>query len=402
MLGGVAVALAGRLGRPPTVVRLVMVLVALVSGVGAALYVLAWLVVPAEGESESIASRAMRDRRGLGLVAALLPVFVAVLVIVSTLRLGWLSSAAWPLCLAGAGMVMIWRNGSEEERRLLRRATGPLVGAGAAAGERTRRALAGRIAAGALLAAAGVAILTRGPNASTLRPMAGVALVLGSIVVLFGPWWLNVGRELMLERQARVRAEEHAEMAARVHDSVLQTLALIQRSAGDPQRVAQLARAQERELRSWLFEGRPPGSSGPDAHTVAEEVRRIQSEVESLHGVAVEVVTVGDAPLSGPATAILAAAREAATNAATWSGAPVVAIFAEVEEEAVSVFVRDRGRGFDRTDVAPGRQGVAESIEGRMRRAGGTAVIRTAPGQGTEVELRLPLGAPGPTRAAEG
>jgi signal transduction histidine kinase len=184
-------------------------------------------------------------------------------------------------------------------------------------------------------------------------------------------------------------------MAARVHDSVLQTLALIQRNADQPQQVTQLARAQERELRSWLFGGVTPGSvrgAGPEAAvtTLAAGVRLIQQEVEARHGVAVEAVTVGDCELDDRLDALLAAAREATVNAAKWSGAGVVAVFAEVEPGEVSLFVRDRGCGFDPETVPGDRKGLAESVHARMGRRGGSATVRSAPGQGTEVSLRMP------------
>ncbi len=179
-------------------------------------------------------------------------------------------------------------------------------------------------------------------------------------------------------------------MASQLHDSVLQTLALIQRRADDPQKVVQLARAQERELRAWLFDGQAPGSLGGDGMTLAAGIRLIQQEVEAQHGTAVEAVTVGDCELNDELAALLAAAREATVNAVKWSGAPVVSVFAEVEPATVSIFVRDRGRGFDPESIPSDRRGVAESIRGRMARRGGTAAIRSVPGEGTEVSLTMP------------
>ena len=178
-------------------------------------------------------------------------------------------------------------------------------------------------------------------------------------------------------------------MASRVHDSVLQTLALIQRRAGEPQEVIQLARAQERELRSWLFDDRAPGSMAADT-TFASGVRLIQSDVEAQHGVTVEVVTVGDRAIDDDLQAMLASAREATVNAAKWSGVQVISIYAEVEPDEVSLFIRDRGRGFDPATVPPDRMGVSESIRARMVRHGGTATIQSVPGEGTEVRLSLP------------
>jgi signal transduction histidine kinase len=184
-----------------------------------------------------------------------------------------------------------------------------------------------------------------------------------------------------------------------VHDSVLQTLALIQRRADQPQQVVALARAQERELRSWLFGGRPPGSIDEAAMTLAGGVRQIQQEVEAQHGVAVEVVLVGDCPLDDDLAALLAAAREATVNAVKWSGAGVVSIFAEVEPGEVSVFIRDRGRGFDPAAVPADRKGLAESVRARMARRGGSATIRSTPGEGTEVSLTMPRPVSQPSQA---
>jgi signal transduction histidine kinase len=207
-------------------------------------------------------------------------------------------------------------------------------------------------------------------------------------MLVLAPWWLRIGRDLVLERQARIRAEEREEMAARVHDSVLQTLALIQRRAEDPQKVIQLARLQERELRSWLFEGR--GLSDGDL-TLAAGVRQIQEDVESRYGVPVEAVIVGDGPLDENLSALLAAAREATVNAAKWSGASVISLFAEVEPDSASVVVRDRGKGFDPSAVPSDRKGLAESVHGRMSRRGGTALVVSDLGEGTKVTLKMPF-----------
>jgi signal transduction histidine kinase len=171
---------------------------------------------------------------------------------------------------------------------------------------------------------------------------------------------------------------------------VLQTLALIQRRADDPQQVVSLARASERELRSWLFDGRAPGSLEGLATTLAGGVRLIQQEVEAQHGIVVEAISVGDCELDADLSALLAAAREATVNAAKWSGAGAVTLFAEVEPDAVSVFIRDRGRGFDPEAVPQDRKGLAESVHARMARRGGSATVRSAPGKGTEVALTMP------------
>ncbi len=264
---------------------------------------------------------------------------------------------------------------------------GPLQGVGS--GVRGVRPV-WRLVIATVLLIAGLYLLLKGHERfAALKPLAGIVLVIAAIAVVLGPWWLRIARDSVEERQARIRAEERAEMATRVHDSVLQTLALIQRRSADPHQVVQLARAQERELRAWLFDGRAPGSLDGQATTVADGIRLIQQEVEAQHGMAVEAVTVGDCPLDDDLTAMLAAAREATVNAAKWSGAEVVSLFAEVEPDAVSLFVRDRGRGFDPGAVPADRKGLAESVHARMARRGGVVSVRSSPGEGTEVTLTM-------------
>jgi signal transduction histidine kinase len=324
------------------------------------------------------------DRRGLALAAAFGSLMIVVRILASAFHPGWAGSFIIPLAIAGAGLILLWRNAPEDEQAQLRRLAEPLLGLGSG-----WSGLALRLAVTAVLAGTGVAALQSAHESiALLEPLAGVALLMSALVVLLGPWWLRIARDLAVERQARVRAEERADIAARVHDSVLQTLALIQRRADQPQQVVALARAQERELRSWLFDGRAPGSVG--GGTLADGVRLIQQEVEAQHGVAVEAVTVGDCPLDDNLAALLGAAREATVNAVKWSGAPVVSLFAEVEPTAVSVFVRDRGRGFDPAAVPADRKGLAESVHARMIRRGGSATVRSAPGEGTEVSLTMP------------
>jgi len=348
-----------------------------------------WLLIPAAGADGNIAGKAVTDRRGIALAAGLVSLLVVVLIIASALHANWLNTLAWPLVICVAGITLIWRNAPPDEQVVLRRLAEPLLGL--AQGSSSRRRTVARIVVAALALGLGLIwLLTGNPDQSTLRQIAGVILVVAAIAILLGPWWLRIARDLVVERQARIRAEERADMAARLHDSVLQTLALIQRRAEHPQQVIQLARAQERELRAWLFDGHAPGSLDGQDLTLAAGILLIQQEVEAQHEVPVEAVTVGDCDLDDDLRALLAAAREATVNAVKWSGAPVVSIFAEVEPGQVALFVRDRGRGFDPTAVPPDRKGLAQSIHARMARRGGTVVVRTAPGQGTEVSLTMP------------
>jgi signal transduction histidine kinase len=392
LLGGVAAGIAQRTGLDLSLVRSALVVAALLtSGFGAAAYVVAWLLIPAQGADTNIATRALSDKRGIGLAVALASVLAVALIIASALKATWVAGLAVPLIVCAAGLVLISRNADAEERQYLREFADP---AGrASSGHWSRRLL--RVALAVLLLLGGVDVLLAGhaTNVALLRPLGGLALLIGGVALALGPWWLRVAKDLVEERQARIRAEERADIAARVHDSVLQTLALIQRRAGDQQYVVQLARAQERELRAWLFDGRAPGSLDGQAATVADGVRLIQQEVEAQHGIAVEAVTVGNCALDEELTALLAAGREATVNAAKWSGADVVSVFAEVEPECVSLFVRDRGRGFDPDAVPDDRKGLAESVRGRVSRRGGSVTIRSAPGEGTEVSMVMPRSA---------
>jgi signal transduction histidine kinase len=391
LFGGVAAGLAKRTGFSVGLIRAVIVGAALLStGWLAMAYVLAWLFIPAEGAERNIASKAVADKRGIGLAVGLTSMLAVALVIASALNAPWVTSLAVPLIVCADGLVLISRNAPEDELAYLRSLADP-AGMTATA-PRSRRVL--RFGIGALLLILGVYALLQGhERLALLWPLAGIMLFVGGIVLVLGPWWLRIARGAVADRQARIRAEERAEMASRVHDSVLQTLALIQRRAGDQQQVIQLARAQERELRAWLFDGRPPGSMTEQAATVADGVRLIQQEVESQHGLAVDAVTVGDCELDDDMSALLAAAREATVNAAKWSGADTVSLFAEVEQDSVAIFVRDRGRGFDLAAVPPDRKGLAESVRARLARRGGSAVIRSAPGEGTEVSLSMPRSA---------
>ncbi|HTZ90998.1 MAG TPA: PspC domain-containing protein [Streptosporangiaceae bacterium] len=388
LFGGVAAGLAERTGFSVGLIRVVIVVAALsTTGYLAIPYVLAWLFIPAEGAERNIATKALADKRGIGLAAGLTSVLAVALVIASALNAPWATSLAVPIIICAAGLVLITRNASDDELAYLRSLADP-AGLTATA-PRSRRLM--RFGVGALLMIFGVYALLQGhERMALLKPLAGIMLLVGGVALALGPWWLRIAREAVEERQARIRAEERAEMASRVHDSVLQTLALIQRRAADPQQVVKLARAQERELRAWLFDGRPPGSMEGQAATVADGVRLIQQDVEAQHGLTVDAVTVGDCELDDDLAALLAAAREATVNAAKWSGADTVSLFTEVERDSVSMFVRDRGKGFDPDAVPDDRKGLAESVRARLARRGGSATIRSAPGQGTEVSLAMP------------
>ncbi|ABK04378.1 signal transduction histidine kinase/phage shock protein PspC (stress-responsive transcriptional regulator) [Arthrobacter sp. PvP102] len=242
-----------------------------------------------------------------------------------------------------------------------------------------------RLAAGLALVVAGVLVMVSGSGSweqTWLALLASVA-VLGGVALVLLPWGLKFWRDLEAERAGRVRATERAEIAAHLHDSVLQTLALIQRRAGNEHDVLRLARAQERELRGWLY--RDPGK---EAGQLSERIRAAAAEVEDTLGHAVDVVTVGDTAMTPRHEALVQASREAMVNASRHGGG-AVSVYLEVADGGAEVYVKDRGPGFDPQSVPEDRMGVRESIVGRMNRHGGTAVISSS-SDGTEVRLRLP------------
>jgi signal transduction histidine kinase len=285
-----------------------------------------------------------------------------------------------PALLACLGGALIWRQASEPERgRLGRLARSSLVAGGA---DRVGRA---RFAAGVVLVVIGGVFVLHRADVTAIRDglLATVVTLIG-VALVTGPWWMKTVAALSAERAERIRNQERADIAAHLHDSVLQTLALIQRNADSPREVARLARGQERELRTLLYES--PADSGQ----FGEVLRAAAGEVEDAYAVSVDVVVVGDAPLDEHLRAVVAAAREALVNAAKHSGVTSVSVYAEVEEDEVSVFVKDRGAGFEVEAVAEDRQGVRGSIVGRVERHGGAARVTSSPGAGTEVELRMP------------
>ena len=341
-VAGVCAGIGKGLGVDPTLVRLTFALLVFAGGAGIVAYAGAWLALPAEGSEPS--SR----RRWLG---------YGVLAVAGALALrglGLADSLVWPAAFCTAGIVLTRRGATS-------------VGIGLA------------------LVAVGVVTFVDqnadGDGVGALLEPSAVAILL---LLVLGPWAWRLAGERDAERTARIRTEERSEMAARVHDSVLQTLALVQREAGDPKRVAALARRQERELRGWLYPD--PATAASDG--LAAAIDTAAAEVEELHGVPVELVRTGDAPLDDRVEALVRATREAMANAARHSGAEQVSAFVDVGEDEIAIFVRDRGRGFDLDAVPHDAHGIAESIRGRMARAGGSAVL-TSSGEGTEVELRL-------------
>ncbi len=391
LVGGVCAGLAVRFGVRERSVRVLVVVATLLFGVGALLYMTAWLFVARWGEEQSIAQHLTHSRREANLALGGLVAALAILLSLGTFARHGTGASLWPLGLSAVALVAIWFGASVDERAHLNGVLGatPVLGAASARGW---RALALRVVPGVVLTVIGLHALARVGGiwgGAVPAILGGVALAAG-VAILLAPWWLDNVRELSRERRERVHAEERAKIAAHVHDSVLQTLTLIEKAAQSPHDVVRLARAQERELRQWLFVPDTTRQREETEDTFARHLRRLQGEVENDYGVTVELVVVGDCPGDEGVSALCAAAREAVVNAAKWSGVTRVAVFGEVEVATLSVYVRDTGAGFDPASVAPDRQGINRSITGRVRDLGGEARIRSAPGEGTEVQLSIP------------
>ena len=381
VLAGVAAGLARRIGIDPLIVRVAFIVATAAGGFGVALYALGWALIPAEGSTRAPVERIAGRRETWLVVGGIVLLTLAVLLLLREWGIWFSDGVVWPLVLTAAGGALIWRQSQDASSEAP--AAAPRSVSDALPVSLPRDAL-GRVLAGAALVVGGGLVFLWLNNA--LQPardvLLAVVVVVVALTLILAPWWLRLVRGLTAERTARIRSQERAEVAAHLHDSVLQTLALMQKRASDPREVASLARRQERELRAWLNGRRTHGDE-----TLALALETAAAEVEEAHGVPVEVVAVGDAPLDERSRALVAAAREALVNAAKFAGDSPVALYAEVDPERIEVFVRDRGPGFDPAAVPEDRRGVRESIVGRMERHGGRAEVHTAPGAGTEVEL---------------
>ncbi|MFE3491550.1 PspC domain-containing protein [Streptomyces sp. NPDC059175] len=393
-LGGVARGLAGHLGLPVIWVRLVFLGLFMANGLGALLYAVFWIVVPlGVGGRNTTGPRPVFEatpdgRRRLrkpdkGQLFAMVALLIGAAVFAGNVDMGGDANRyVWPLLLVGAGVVLVWRQADNARRAQWTEA-----------GSRRRALQLARGFAGVALVGMGLTVfmVVRGSAAQLGSVLTGAIAVVVGVGLLAGPWLVRMTQDLSEERLMRIRAQERAEVAAHVHDSVLHTLTLIQRNAEDAGEVRRLARAQERELRNWLYKPEGNGKEeDEEPSTVADAVKKAAAEVEDKHGVPLEVVVVGDCPLDEKLAAQMQAAREAMVNAAKYGGeGGAVQVYAEVEGRTVFVSVRDRGPGFDPDAVPEDRMGVRESIIGRMQRNGGTARLRSVPGGGTEVELEM-------------
>ena len=391
ILGGVCAGLATRFGFRLQTVRFVVAVATVAFGGGLVLYMLAWLFVARQGEAQSIVQRLLHSRGSVPSLVATGAVILVVLFVFNFLALRFVGALVYTGFVVALGALGVWRGATPDERRHLQGVlnAAPVVGA---ASSRGWRAVAARVVPGVFLVMIGVRVLAHiGGVWGGAVPafVGGTALVVG-VAILLAPWWLANVRDLSQERRARIRSEERATLAAHIHDSVLQTLTLIERAAGDDAEVIRLARSQERALRDWLFT--PEGSTQRPANTQTfqQQLRLVQSDVERDYRIIVELVVVGDCAADDEVLALIGAGREATVNAAKWSGVGSVALYGEVESTQVSLYVRDTGVGFDPTNVDARRQGITHSIHQRLEQHGGSATIQSRPGHGTEVRLSIP------------
>jgi signal transduction histidine kinase/phage shock protein PspC (stress-responsive transcriptional regulator) len=384
VLTGVAGGLGETLGVDSSVIRLALVVLSLAAGLGVVLYVLLYLVSaePRPGVVSHVRRPTIRQAMAVGLIV------LGVLLFCRELGLWFGDALLFPVVLLTIGSAVLWTRGDDTERERWRAAIArlPEGSQGVVAG----RGHVVRLALGAFLLLAGMAAFFAVGGVLSNTPLAVVATLLG-IGVIAGPWLWALFRQLSEERRERIRSEEREEVAAHLHDSVLQTLALIQRSE-EPREMASLARSQERELRDWLY----GGTGAADATLLSTAVNEAAAEIERTHRVRIDVVTVGDRRLDDEGRALVLAAREAMANAAVHAGVGRLSVYVESGADGVAAFVRDQGVGFDPASVPDDRHGIADSISGRMMRAGGNVEVVSSPGHGTEVRLGLPTGAGAP------
>ncbi|HYN97510.1 MAG TPA: PspC domain-containing protein [Pilimelia sp.] len=387
-VAGVASGIAGHLGVSVLGVRVAFVLLLGLNTLGVLLYAAFWAVLPVQpGPAE------VPRRRNLLQLLPFLAIGVGVILVQILIGAGGVGTmAGWLVAIIAVGAGLIWQQADPERRRRWRQTMPQAPWLGAVLEETDRRASVLRFIGGGVLVAVGAIGV-----AAVYSPVGGTQfadVVNGVVFALIGV--LGVGfvaapvlwrtvEQLRAEREGRIREQERAELAAMVHDQVLHTLALIQRNAGDVKTVQRLARGQERTLRNWLY--KPTGSP---SERFAAALEQVAAEVEDTYAITVETVVVGDLQVDEPVGALVAAAREALVNAARHAKVETVSLYAEVEPDQVSAFIRDRGTGFEPGTVSEHRHGVRGSIIGRMHRHGGRAEIRSEPGEGTEVRLSMP------------
>lgn len=389
VIAGVAAGLARHLGVPVIAVRIALVVLLGFNGLGLMLYAGYWAVVP-----QQVSTGAPPARRELGTLLPFAAIGLGVILLQGLLfgDNGVAGTAGWLVAVIAVGAGVIWHQSDATRRGNWADQASQTPWLAAVIAESDRRSFLFRFIGGGVLVATGiigvVAVFARGTFTAVANGVIFALVGLLGVGVVVAPLLWRTFSQLRAEREGRIREQERAELAAMIHDQVLHTLALIQRNSADIKEVQRLARGQERSLRNWLYK---PTASPTERFAAALE--QAAAEVEDTYAITVETVVVGDTDCDEQVGALVAASREALVNAARHSGVQTVSLYAEVEADELSVFVRDRGVGFDIDTVEELRHGVRGSIIGRMQRHGGKAVIRSAVGDGTEVRLTLPASA---------
>jgi signal transduction histidine kinase/phage shock protein PspC (stress-responsive transcriptional regulator) len=397
--GGVAGGLAEHLNVPVLWVRAGFTVLTAIGYIGPLAYMLLWMfAAQAPPEEKAVEEDAKERQQGIALLALGVGLFIVISLLSGSLT-SWLIV---PITVGIGGGALVWREADAAQRRKWR--DGARTGVTGFLGGGSAQARV-RLIVGVLLVCSGIGLFLFQQISPALVPpvLIGMLATLVGVGVITVPWWLRLVRDLDDERRARIRDQEREEIAAHLHDSVLQTLALIQKQADSPREVIKLARSQERQLRTWLYgptgygRGRAAAAEANEAAeapvsygTLHEAIAVACGEIEDTFDVTVEQVVVGDCPMDVRLTALVQATREAVVNSAKHSGVGEVSVYAEIEPDTVTVFVRDRGKGFDPEQVPDDRHGLADSIRGRMDRHGGKLRLRTSPGEGTEVQLEMP------------
>ena len=378
-IGGVCAAVAKEIGVQPLIIRACFVVLAFERGWGVLFYAITWVMLLLWAPRVEVGTYVPRLKgassfhRHIGIFLVALGLLIGTQSFDVELLGRWdaIGDIVWPVGFVVLGGLIAWTQSRDT--------IGGLTSVG--------RIVAGVVVAIGGLTAFGV-MLTN--DTFSILIIGVVVITVTGLGVVIGPSLVRMGNTLDYERSERIRSDERSQVAAHLHDSVLQSLSLIQRHSDDQARVVQLARQQERELRGWLYGTKP---STPGTTRVGPAIEEVASQVESLHGTPIEVVAAGDAVDYRPEDihGLVAASREAMVNASTHSQANKVDVFVECSEKSIDVFIRDTGVGFDQAAIADDRRGISESIVGRMKRSGGTAVVDTEVGEGTEIELSLPV-----------
>ena len=381
-IGGAASGIARELGVQPLVIRVAFAVLTLVVGWGLVLYVLTWAALSfLSPEQISPYSPTPKGATAVHRHVAIAAIVLGLILLLAQLAPSSITSLTWPIGFILAGALIAWSRSDASSDGI---------------------SIVVRIVAGLSVALGGILVFALS-SVSVTEVVIGLTFglaILAGVTLIAAPSVVQMARSLDGERMDRIRIDERNRISAHLHDSVLQTLSLIQRHSDDPTRTGQLARQQERELRNWLY---GPTTTEPDGIHLGPALEKAASEVEEMHGVQINVVAVGDtgAAVHGDIGRLIAATREAMTNAAVHSGESQIDVFVERGAHAIDIFVRDTGAGFDVELINKDRRGVSESIIGRMTRAGGMATIHSAPGTGTEIELHLPITPTPPSPSAE-